>query len=43
MAISIQCEQCRRVINVIDTYAWLSIGCTLGLAIFKRAHELGLE
>jgi hypothetical protein len=27
----------------VDTYAWLSIGCTLGLAIFKRARELGLE
>jgi hypothetical protein len=23
-----------------ETYAWLAIGCSLGLAIFKRANEL---
>jgi hypothetical protein len=27
----------------IDAYAYLMIGCTLGLAVFKKAPELGLE
>ena len=28
---------------VVNAYAALAIGCTLGLAVFKRAPELGLE
>jgi hypothetical protein len=31
------------VIAFIDAYAYLMIGCTLGLAVFKKAPELGLE
>jgi hypothetical protein len=27
----------------VDAYAYLVIGCTLGLAVFKKAPELGLE
>lgn len=27
----------------VDAYAYLMIGCTLGLAVFKKAAELGLE
>ena len=27
----------------VDAYALLCIGCTLGLAVFKKAPELGLE
>ena len=27
----------------VDAYAYLMIGCTLGLAVFKKAPELGLE
>ena len=27
----------------INAYAWLAIGCTLGLAVFKKAPELGLD
>jgi hypothetical protein len=27
----------------VNAYAWLAIGCTLGLAVFKKAPELGLD
>jgi hypothetical protein len=27
----------------VDAYAYLMIGCTLGLAVFKKARELGFE
>ena len=27
----------------VDSYAWLAIGCALGLAVFKKAPELGLD
>ena len=27
----------------VDSYAFLAIGCTLGLAVFKKAPELGLD
>jgi hypothetical protein len=27
----------------VDAYAWLTIGCLLGLAVFKRAPQLGLD
>jgi hypothetical protein len=27
----------------VDSYAYLMIGCTLGLAVFKKARELGME
>lgn len=29
--------------SFVDAYAYLVIGCTLGLAVFKKAPELGLE
>jgi hypothetical protein len=29
--------------SFVDAYAYLMIGCTLGLAVFKKAPELGLE
>lgn len=31
------------VIGFIDAYVYLAIGCTLGLAVFKKAKELDLE
>ena len=31
------------VASFVDAYAYLAIGCTLGLAVFKKAPELGLE
>ena len=27
----------------VDAYAWLAIGCTLGLAVYKKAPELGWD
>jgi hypothetical protein len=27
----------------ISAYVWLAVGCTLGLAVFKKAPELGLD
>ena len=27
----------------VDVYAYLAIGCALGLAVFKKAPELGLD
>jgi hypothetical protein len=27
----------------VDAYAYLMIGCTLGLAVFKKAPELGFD
>jgi hypothetical protein len=27
----------------LSVYVHLSFGCALGLAVFKKAHELGLE
>ena len=27
----------------VDSYAWLAIGCALGLAVLKKAPELGLD
>ncbi len=27
----------------VDSYVWLAIGCALGLAVFKKAPELGLD
>jgi len=29
--------------SFVDAYVYLAVGCTLGLAVFKRAPELGLE
>jgi hypothetical protein len=29
--------------SFVDAYAYLAIGCTLGLAVFKRARELGWD
>jgi hypothetical protein len=27
----------------VDAYAYLAVGCTLGLAVFKKARELGWD
>jgi hypothetical protein len=29
------------VISFVDAYFYLAVGCLLGLAVFKRANELG--
>jgi hypothetical protein len=29
--------------SFVDAYAYLAIGCTLGLAVFKKARELGWD
>jgi hypothetical protein len=29
--------------SLVDAYAYLAIGCTLGLAVFKKARELGWD
>jgi hypothetical protein len=31
------------VSSFVDAYAYLAIGCTLGLAVFKRSKELGWD
>ena len=31
------------VASFVDAYAYLAIGCTLGLAVFKKAPELGWD
>jgi hypothetical protein len=31
------------VLSFVDAYAYLAIGCTLGLAVFKKARELGWD
>jgi len=31
------------VASFVDAYVYLAIGCTLGLAVFKKAPELGWE
>lgn len=31
------------LMGFVDAWAWLAIGCTLGLAVFKKARELDLE